>query len=128
MSSLKAFPHLKRLDISLDFWSYSEFEKIFSIKYFPQQLTHLRLYFRFYPFSHFKPFKDIDIYLPKLQYLVIQNEERTGIKSAKVVENLSRLPRLVTINLRSMERYGMLIPEYYDKFTEKCPKIKTIRF
>ena len=47
MSSLKAFPHLKRLDFRLQFKPLIELEDIFSFKGFPEQLTHLILSFRF---------------------------------------------------------------------------------
>ena len=66
MSSLKAFPHLKRLDISLKFMSGLEFEKSFSFKFFSQELTHLRIAFYEQKLNVFY-LKDIDIYLPKLQ-------------------------------------------------------------
>ena len=132
MSSLKAFPQLKRLDISLEFMCGFEFDQIFLSKGFPQQLTHLRIYFEFdIGFPSNKPFKfnfkDIDIYLPKLQYLIIKN--RFGIEEEwvkQIVQNVSRLSRLVTIHI------GIDRPKYYpifhDKFIENCPKIRTIHF
>ena len=45
MSLLKAFAHLKRLQIRLEFMADLDFEKTFSFKGFPQELTHLKISF-----------------------------------------------------------------------------------
>ena len=70
MSALKAFPHLAKLGVSLKFMSGLEFEKTFSFKVFPQEFTHLRIGFYGQKLNVLF-LKDIDIYLPKLQCLVI---------------------------------------------------------
>ena len=68
MSSLKAFPHLKRLDINLEFMSGLGFV---SFKCFPQQLTHLSLGFNGKQLN-VSILNDIVINLTKLQYFVYQ--------------------------------------------------------
>ena len=100
MSALKAFPHLKRLDINLNFLPGLDFDEIFSFKYFPQQLTHLSIFFNYDTILDVSNLEGLDIYLPKLQYLDIQTRVYATPEEATQVANiLSRLSSLQTIKL-----------------------------
>ena len=126
MSSLKAFPHLKRLDISFENMMdslFRDFLEFFSFKFFPQELTHLTLLFNYRKVNS-KFLKDIDIHLPKLQYLFIRHQiisDEEGV--TQMLDILSRLSSLQTINL------GILYPisqQIREKFIKKCRKIRNI--
>ena len=121
MSSLKAFPHLKRLDIGLILKTGLAFDKIFSFKHFPQQLTHLSLDFMEHPINA-SVLKEIDIYLPKLQYLFIRPKILTDEEGmTQMSDILSRLSFLQTIDLRLNYANSELMDE---KINEKCRKIQ----
>ena len=119
MSSLKVFPHLKRLYISLEFKSGLEFDEMFSYKGFPQQLTHLRLDFNGKPLNE-SVLKDIDIHLPKLQYLEINPKIIIDSKGVtQMADIVSRLSTFQTINLRL--NYP-ISEQMKAKIAEKCRK------
>ena len=127
---LKAFPSLKRLYIILmdrtglqttnDWFSFELFNG------FPQQFTHLSLGFCEKPLNE-SVLKDIDIYLPKLQYLHICGPLMTDTKGlTQMADILSRLSSLQTIKLEFEE--GVDYQPIKAMIIEKCPKIKTIIF
>ena len=125
MSSLKAFPHLKRLQIRLNFMADLDFEKNFSFNYFPQELTHLRIAF-FRQKLNVLFLNDIDIYLPKLQFLSIlspmtTDKEEEVTQMADILSRLSRLQKILLWFNTKIDRE--LIRE---KIIEKCPKIKRL--
>ena len=128
--TLKAFPSLKRLYIILmdrtglqttnDWFSFELF------KGFPQQLTHLSLGFCEKPINE-SILKDIDIYLPKLQYFVFHTPHKTDTKGmTQTADILSRLSSLQTIKLEFEE--GVDYQPIKAMIIEKCLKIKTIIF
>ena len=126
---LKAFPSLKRLDIFLGKWDETDLQSThqwFSFelfKGFPQQLTHLSLGFEDFEESlNESVLKDIDIYLPKLQYLYINSKIITDKEGmTQMVDILSRLSRLQSIYLRLNYPISELIEA---KIAEKCRKIR----
>ena len=125
MSSLKAFPHLKRLDFRLKFMTFLKFDAIFSLKSFPEQLTHLGLFFRIPYKLKVSHLKDLEIHLPKLQYLFIKNQiiaDEEGV--TQMAEILSRLPRLESINLEFDSEVNC--QPIREKIIEKCLKIRSI--
>ena len=98
LSPLKAFPELKRLDLGLIFLK-SQNKSRFSLKAFEelQNITHLRLSSKVRQMNG-KVLTNIDIYLPKLQYLYIYPEIITDEEGVKqMAESLSRLSSLHTI-------------------------------
>ena len=125
MSSLKTFPHLKRLDIILEFKSGLEFDKLFSFKGFPQQLTHLSLDIKFEHILNETHFKDIDIYLPKLQFLCIKSQiitdEKGVTQMAGILSGLSFL-QSIDLWLTSYPNSELMTA----KIIEKCRKIRKI--
>ena len=124
MSLLKAFPHLKRLDISLEPNSGLEFDKIFSFENFPQELTHLTLNFNGKALNVFH-LRDIDIYLPKLQYLHIRSKIITNEVGVTYMAGiLCRLSFLQTIKLWS--NCGLISELMNAKITKNCRKIRKI--
>ena len=133
---LKAFPALKRFEL----WSY--FPKIFSFEAFKgiSNITHLSFRFGFSGKQTLKEstLKEIDINLPKLQYLEIQYPFKTTPEGVtQMVDFLSRLLRLETLklnfNLSKYMRFCLKSGVEYkplkiqDQFTEKCRQIKTIK-
>ena len=123
MSPLKSFSELKRTDFWLKFQPEKNHDKL-SLKQFEElsNITHMSLRFDVKQLCK-EILTDIDIYLPKLQYLsinrvIITNEE--GVK--QMAESLSRLSSLQTIVLRLKNR---LISELMKAIVvEKCKKIK----
>ena len=126
MSSLKAFPHLKRLNIHLGFESYFTFNKIFSFEGFPQQLTHLSLNIKFKnTFDLVTHLKGLDIHLPNLQSLRLPSPITTNEKGVrKIADILSRLSSLQTIYLWFYPSIDC--QPIREKIIEKCLKIRTI--
>ena len=123
MSSLKAFPHLKRLNITLKFSSGLEFDEIFSFKCFPQQLTHLKLSLNSVPTLKWSLIEGLDIHLPKLLYLFIRYvfiTDEEGVQ--RMADILSRLSSLQKINL--CFKYERIFELMKAKIIEKCRKIK----
>ena len=126
-SAFAAFPALKRL--SLRFYrSYdmdSDINEVFPFEAFKSlsNITHLTLQFSHY--FTFKFFKDIDIHLPKLQYLVFKGEiTATSEELTQMADILSRLSRLRAISLVFTEELNY--EEIELKIIEKCRKIKVI--
>ena len=145
LSQLKAFPALKRLNLWL-VWLNDEEEDIidindtFSFELFKglSYITHLSLRFGCDQHLNESIVKDIDIYLPKLQYLEISEvTPLIDISSEGVTQMadiLSRLSRLETLKLK-FHRDFMFDPKFKSKlrqikeqFTKKCRKIKTLEF
>ena len=125
MSSLKAFPNLKRLGIRLQFMSGLEFDEIFSFKGFPQELTHLRIDF-YRQKLNVLFFEDIDIYLPKIQCLMNGNPmiiDEEGV--TQMVGILSRVSKFATIFL-SLET-EIDCQYIQNKIIEKCLNLTRIQ-
>ena len=132
---LKAFQALKRFNLWLNFINNEEEEddldvnQLFSFELFKNfsNITHLNLFFSFK--KHFLKesiLKDIDINLPKLQYLKITNIfETTPEGVTQMGDILSRLSRLQTIQLRF--RSGVDLKPIKEQITKKCTKIKEIK-
>ena len=125
LSPLKAFPHLKRLDL----WLYIEpemYHDMLSLKPFEElsNITHLTLEFDCKLLNE-EILTNIDIYLPKIQYLVIRRIISTDEEGVtQMTESLSRLSRLQTIDLRLT--YGHISELMKAKIVEKCRKIRNI--
>ena len=124
LSSLKAFSELQRLhlwglfvgDDSTQF-SFKPFEELSNI-------THLKIVFWGKDMDH-KILTDIEIYLPKLQYLLIDYLMITDEEGDKqIAESLSRLSSLRTIEL--CLRYQHISESLKPKIIEKCRKIQKI--
>ena len=127
-SLLKSFPALKRLN----FWFYYvwneeedniDVNQLFSFELFKgfSNITHLTLYFD--QISNEKTLKDIDINLPKLQYLEIKDIFDTTPEGVQqIAEILSRLSRLETLKLKF--KSGVDFKPIEDKIIEKCRKIR----
>ena len=125
LSPLKAFPELKRLDLELTFLKPQNVSEI-SLKPFQdlQNITHLSLLLNVRQMN-WKILKNIDIYLPKLQYLCIRTEfivDEEGVK--QMAESLSRLSSLQTIELKL--NGGPISELMIAKIAEKCRKIRKI--
>ena len=126
LCALKAFPSLKRLDLELIFLKY-QYMNEFSLKPFQelQNITHLSLGFTDRPLDE-EILTDIDIYLPKLQYLLIKSEIITYEEGVtQMAESLSRLSSLHTINLGKL-KYGRISELMTTKTAKKCRKIRKI--
>ena len=122
---LKAFPELKRLDLVLAFlkpqnkceFSFQAFRELSNI-------THLTLEFKVNQLNE-KILTNIDIYLPKLQYLSIKCRIFTDEKGmTQMAVFLSRLSSLRTIVLRL--NLGSDTQLMTTKIVEKCKKIRNI--
>ena len=129
LSPLKAFSDLKRIDLRLKFLQqhHENDHDMFSLKPFEElsNITHLKVSFEVKQLNE-KIMTDIDIHLPKLQYLfirpqIISNEE--GVK--QMVESLRKLSSLQTIDLRLI--YEHISELFKAKIVEKCCKIRNIR-
>ena len=140
---LKAFPALKRLNLWL-VWLNDEEEDIidindtFSFKLFKglSNITRLSLRFGSDQDLNESILKDIDIYLPKLQYLEISEVtpfiDTTPEGVTQMADILSRLSRLETLKLK-FHRDFMFDPKFKyklrqikEQITKKCRKIKTL--
>ena len=127
LSPLKGFSELKRLELWITTKGEEDHDK-FSFKAFGKlmKITHLKVgsHFEEKPVN-WKILTDIDIYLPKLQYLcldpiIITDEE--GVK--QMAESLSRLSSLQTIDL--ILKYEHISELMKAKIAEKCRKIRKI--
>ena len=126
ISSVEAFPALKRLCFifyeNQDMCSFEAFKGLSNI-------THLTLYCDFMTFKE-TTLKDIYIYLPNLQYLVIDNSfELNGEEVTQMANILSRLSKLKSLKLRFNL---ILISEPNKKAIEvrilqKCQKLRTLK-
>ena len=124
LSSLKAFPELTRLELGLLFLEddYDQFS--FKLCEELSNVTHLTLAFFGKDLDH-KTLTDIEIYLPKLQYLFIGYlivEDKEGVK--QTAESLSRLSSLRTIGL--CLRYQHISESLKAKIIKKCRKLQKI--
>ena len=127
LNPLKAFHSLKRLDINLPILSVKSNIYEFSFKAFEglSNITHLGLKFNGNHVNE-SVLKDIDNYLPKLQYLEIKSRFTTHLRGmTQMVEILSRLSRLQTIKLRF--KHEVDYQPMKAMIIEKCLKIKTIK-
>ena len=133
LSESKAFPALKRLDL-LFYYINNEVEdnidvnQLFSFELFKgfENITHLTLCFYWSSTLKESILKDIDIYLPKLQYLEIRDPfDTTPEGMTQMADILSRLSRLETLKLEF--KSGVDFKPIEGKITEKCRKIRKIQ-
>ena len=130
LSHLKAFPALKRLDLLLSLVRNEEEEdvnQLFSFELFKgfSNITHLSLRFGLLWLQTLKEsiLKDIDIYLPNLQYLEMKDIFLTTPEGVQQMGDiLSRLSRLETLKLKL--KSGVDFNPIKDKISEKCKKIR----
>ena len=128
---LKTFP-LKRLDLWLNFFNYEveediDVNQLFSFELFKgfENITHLTLSLNRKHIPKESILKEIDINLPKLQYLEIRNKfDTTPEGVTKMADILSRLLRLETLKLKF--KSGVDFKPIEEQITEKCRKIKEI--
>ena len=125
---LTTFPSLKRLKICLKYETFLNLDihQWFSFDLFKElpKITHLSL--RFYGKRvNESVLKDIDIYLPNLQYLeIISSFKGTPEGLTQMTDILSRLSRLQTIKVRFHNQVDY--KPIRAMFIEKCVKIKII--
>ena len=124
---LKAFPSLKRLEISLvDETGLQSTDQWFSFELFKKmpKITHLCLHLYCKSLNE-SVLKNIDIYLPKLQFLDIKSRFTTDSRGlTQMADILSRLSKLQTIKLRF--KHEVDYQPMKAMIIEKCLKIKTI--
>ena len=133
LSSFEAFPTLKRLNLTFHCNEDENFDinQMFSFEAFKSlsNITHLTLYFSVsLRFIRIKAniLSDIDINLPKLQYLnIITIFDVTPEEVTQMADILSRLSRLQTLKLHFNKR-KVYYKEIEVKIREKCRKIRTI--
>ena len=128
LSPLKAFPELKRLDLGLKLLNPLK-KSEFSLKALEelQNITHLSLAFIKVSRMDEKILSNIDIYLPKLQYLYISPEINTDKEGVtQMVDSLSRLSHLQTLIL--WFKSALICEQMSAKLTEKCRKIPKFDF
>ena len=143
LSELKAFPALKRLNLCLCFFNMKnanneedsdsedieqdiDVNQLFSFELFKgfSNITHLTLNFYEKPLNE-SILKEIDINLPKLQYLIITDSFDTTPKGVtQMADILSRLSRLETLKLKFKSGVDFKLIE--EQINKKCRKIKTI--
>ena len=129
LSSFEAFPALKRLELGLIVGKEEEFEinEIFSFEAFKglSNITHLCLEFEDEITLKETTLRDIDIFLPKLQYLEIIGPFVTTPEGVtQMADILSRLSRLETLKLSF--KSGVDFKPIEEQITEKCRKIRKI--
>ena len=116
LSQLKEFPALKRFYLWLialnpEERNYIDVNQLFSFELFKgfENITHLSLRFNGRQTLKESILKEIDINLPKLQYLEIGNRfDTTPEEVTQMADILSRLSRLETLNLKFKKE----IPRY----------------
>ena len=137
LPKLKAFPALKRLKLWTDIHEWEDLfiendypidsNHLFSFEAFEglSNITHLSLCLDLRQISNESILKEIDINLPKLQYLEIKNKFNTTPEGVtQMADILSRLSRLETLKL--MFESGVDFKPIEVQITEKCRKIKEI--
>ena len=127
LSPLKAFPSLKRLDINLPVLSNESKTEEFSFEVFDglSNITHLSLKFNGKEINA-SILKDIDIYLPKLQYLEIKSCFKAyNSEAQQMADSLSRISSLQTIDL--WIKSDLIYETIKTKLIEKCPKIRKFK-
>ena len=135
LSSIKAFTALKRLCLRLK-GNFSgiifddTFNDIFSFEAFKglSDITHLTLDFDSVIFKE-STLKDIDINLPNIQYLVLENRfTLNGEEMTQMADILSRLSRLQAFKLRVMSKLNNNeIRVIFDKSCKKLRKLRTFK-
>ena len=133
LSQLKAFPALKRLNLWFRFYNYEvdvniDVNQLFSFELFKgfENITHLSLGFGSTQTLKESILREIDINLPKLQYLQITNTfETTPEGVIQMADILNRLSRLQTINLGLRDKVDL--KPIKKQFTQKWRKIKKIQ-
>ena len=101
--------------------------QLFSFELFKgfSNITHLSLWFNFRQTLKESILKEIDINLPKLQYLEIKDRfDTTPEGVTQMADILSRLSRLETLKLRFKSAVNYKPIE--EQITKKCRKIKEI--
>ena len=135
LSPLKAFKGLKRMklvfnldiDYDSDDMETEDINSNFSFEAFKEfpNITHLSLRFNDYPTLNERVLKDIDIHLPKLQYLKMSDTfDTTPDGTTQMADTLSRLSRLETIKLKLKNED--VYQRIEEQISEKCRKIRTI--
>ena len=130
LSPFKALPALKRLYLTFDCHLIQNFHinQFLSFEAFKDlsNITHLTLRFKDELLViEENILTDIDIILPKLQYLRIVNRFHTTPEEVtQMADILSRLSRLQTLKLAFSE--GIDYNEIEEKIGENCRKIQTI--
>ena len=132
LSQLKAFPALKRLNLWLHIVDNEDEDNIdvnqlFSFELFKgfSNIIHLSFSFNWRITLNESILKEIDIHLPKLQYLEIRNIFGTTSEGVtQMAEILSRLSRLEALKLKF--KSGVDFKPIEEQITKKCRKIKEI--
>ena len=128
-SQLKAFSALKRLNLWLYFCKNNiDVNQLFSFELFKglSNITHLKLCFGCTQTLKDSILTDIDINLPKLQYLEIIDVFYTTPKGVTQLANtFSRLSRLETIQLYFTSKVNLKPIE--NEIIKKCRKIRKIK-
>ena len=129
LSPFEAFPALKRLCLTINCQDLEDFDinDFISFEAFKglSNITHLTLRFdESYYEIEANILTDIDIHLPKLQYLELKEIKVTPEEVTQMADILSRLSRLQTLKLTFSE--GIDCDEFEEKIREKCRKIGTI--
>ena len=133
LSSIKAFPALKRFNLKMfafdvNFCHHLLCKDMFSFEAFKglSNITHLTLYCDFLLFKE-KSLKDIDIILPNLQYLVIDNRLNLNREEVtQMADILSRLSKLKIFKFQIFPIFNhMNNNEMGIIFREKCKKLQT---
>ena len=130
LTQLKASP-LKRLNLWLNLDQYNiEVNEMFSFELFKgfENITHLSLGFNGLQLTTKDTIlKNIDINLPKLQYLDIKNSLYTSQEGVtQMADILSRLSRLQTLKLWFTSEVFEDLEQFEEQIIEKCRKIKEI--
>ena len=135
LSQLRAFSALKRLEMCFYFINNEgedniDVNQLFSFELFKgfENITHISLDFVYNWRQTLieSILKDIDINLPKLQYLEIEYRFKTTPEGVQqTAETLSRLSRLETLKL--WFRSEVDLKPIKEQITEKCRKIKEIQ-
>ena len=128
---MNAFPALKRLKMCLHFIVNEDEDNIdvnqlFTFELFKgfSNITHLTL--RFNKTLNESILKEIDIYIPKLQYLeIIDTFDRTSEVVTQMAVSLSRLSRLETLKLEFIS--GIDFKPIEEQITKKCRKIRKLK-
>ena len=132
LSHLKAFPALRRLNVITDLLipgtdDNTDVNQWFSFELFKEfvNITHLRLGFNIISIFNKPILKEIDIYLPNLQYLAIDNQfDTTPEGVTQMTDILSRLSSLETLKLVFKSRVDSQL--FKEQIIEKCRKIREI--
>ena len=135
LSQFKAFPALKRLTLNVNNQDklYIDVNQMFSFELFKDlsDITHLTLTSRGLNCGKTLKesiLKEIDINLPKLQYLEIENRfDTTPEGVTQMADILSRLSSLETLKLRFKPDFKLDLKRIEEQITEKCEKIRKIQ-